>query len=585
MLLPMVSAAAGAAPITVVVSPASASLQPNARQQFSAQVDGSSNSSVTWLVNGIRGGAPTVGVISSSGLYTAPVDAAAPLAVSVAAAAAAQPTATGQAAVSVAAGSTSGQSYYVSTTGSDTNPGTAALPWRTLQHAVDTVPAGGTVLVNGGVYNELVTVTRSGSATSGFIALTAAGGESPVIDGTGLGVPNGQNGLVTILNASFVRVSGFEIRNYVSHSPANVPIGIYVEGAGSHIELLDNHIHKITTTVTTSAGDALGIAIYGTEAPAAITQLVIDGNELNDLTTGFSESLSLSGNVTLWQVTNNLIHDNDNIGINVEGFYHTAPVTAYDQARNGLVAGNTVYRITSRNNPAYGGSLGADGIYISGGTEVTVQQNLVYQTDLGIEMASEIPGRATTDVLAHDNVVYHSYVTGISIGGATGAHNGGARNCIIANNTLYENDSTRSGSGEFQIQYNASANVFENNVLVANSQGLLVNGFVHGTTPPASLDHNLYYSSAGNSGSQWLWLGKTYTGFAAYRSGTGLDAHGTFADPLFADEAAFDFGLTAASPAIDLGENSGIARIGVYDYAGQARLDGATVDAGAYEHD
>ncbi len=66
-----------------------------------------------------------------------------------------------------------------------------------------------------------------------------------------------------------MRVEGFEIRNHVSKSAANVPIGIYVVGSGSHVELLHNHIQYITTKVATSDGDALGIAIYGSEAPVA----------------------------------------------------------------------------------------------------------------------------------------------------------------------------------------------------------------------------------------------------------------------------------------------------------------------------
>jgi len=42
--------------------------------------------------------------------------------------------------------------YYVATTGSDTDPGTGALPWATLQHAVDWVGPGDTILVRSGTY-------------------------------------------------------------------------------------------------------------------------------------------------------------------------------------------------------------------------------------------------------------------------------------------------------------------------------------------------------------------------------------------------------------------------------------------------
>jgi hypothetical protein len=577
------AASAGAQAISVIVSPPTASLPPNGTTQFSAKVHGSTDTAVTWLVNGVRGGAPSTGVISESGLYTAPADVAKPLAVKVEATATAAPTATGEAAVAVAAVTNRGQTYYVAATGKDDNPGTASSPWRHIQHAVETAPSGSTILVHGGVYNELVTITRSGYGPGGFTSLEAVAGQTPVIDGDGLAIPNGQNGLVTIDNASYIRVVGFEIRNYVSDSAANVPIGIYVEGAGSYIELLDNHIHNITTTVTTSAGDALGIAIYGTQAPTPISQLIIDGNELDHLTLGYSESLSLSGNVTQWQVTNNLIHDNNNIGVNIEGYFKTAPV-GYDYARNGLVAGNTVYNITALHNPAYGGSLGADGIYVDGGAYVTVQQNLVHNADYGLELASEVHGRTTTQALAHDNVIYHSYVAGITIGGAL-SYNGGTSDCVIANNTLFDNDTTQSGSGEFQIQFYASGNIFDNNILFANSQGLLVNDQqAKASAAPAALDHNLYDSSAGASGSQWIWLGKTYNSFAAYQAGAGLDAHSKFAVPQFVDSASENFKLGATSPAIDLAENLGLADVGLTDAAGDPRTLGATIDAGAYEH-
>ncbi|NDB76719.1 MAG: DUF1565 domain-containing protein, partial [Verrucomicrobia bacterium] len=42
---------------------------------------------------------------------------------------------------------------YVATTGNDTNPGTLAAPWRTIQRAASTVGPGTTVLVQPGTYN------------------------------------------------------------------------------------------------------------------------------------------------------------------------------------------------------------------------------------------------------------------------------------------------------------------------------------------------------------------------------------------------------------------------------------------------
>jgi hypothetical protein len=52
--------------------PENAVVQTGKQQQFSAQVCGSANGGVQWLVEGVAGGNATVGTITSGGLYTAP---------------------------------------------------------------------------------------------------------------------------------------------------------------------------------------------------------------------------------------------------------------------------------------------------------------------------------------------------------------------------------------------------------------------------------------------------------------------------------------------------------------------------------
>lgn len=53
--------------------------------------------------------------------------------------------------------------YYVSPQGSDANPGSQDQPWRTIQHAADSLAPGDTVIVRPGSYPERVRVTRSGT--------------------------------------------------------------------------------------------------------------------------------------------------------------------------------------------------------------------------------------------------------------------------------------------------------------------------------------------------------------------------------------------------------------------------------------
>ncbi len=61
-----------APPVSVTISPTSASVRVGRTRQFSASVQNASVSTVTWRVSGVAGGNSTVGKISSAGLYTAP---------------------------------------------------------------------------------------------------------------------------------------------------------------------------------------------------------------------------------------------------------------------------------------------------------------------------------------------------------------------------------------------------------------------------------------------------------------------------------------------------------------------------------
>ena len=53
--------------------------------------------------------------------------------------------------------------YFVATSGADTNAGSAAAPWRTIQKAANTVAPGDTVNVVAGVYAERVTISHIAS--------------------------------------------------------------------------------------------------------------------------------------------------------------------------------------------------------------------------------------------------------------------------------------------------------------------------------------------------------------------------------------------------------------------------------------
>ncbi len=61
-----------AGPISVSLSPTTASLHVGGTQQFTGSAVGSTNTSISWQVNGVPGGGTATGTITTAGLYTAP---------------------------------------------------------------------------------------------------------------------------------------------------------------------------------------------------------------------------------------------------------------------------------------------------------------------------------------------------------------------------------------------------------------------------------------------------------------------------------------------------------------------------------
>ena len=55
-------------------------------------------------------------------------------------------------AVLALAGTASAATFYVATNGNDLNNGSATSPWATLQHAVETIAPGDTIVVRSGTY-------------------------------------------------------------------------------------------------------------------------------------------------------------------------------------------------------------------------------------------------------------------------------------------------------------------------------------------------------------------------------------------------------------------------------------------------
>ena len=415
--------------------------------------------------------------------------------------------------------------------------------YATIQAGLSAANAGDTVFVKAGTYAETVTFGKSGTAAAPIV-LQNYGTDAPVIDG------NGTSGnVVSISGRSNVQIIGFEVMNASGGDPS---IGISIEGSGSNILVKNCKVHDIAS----DNKNAHGIAAYATSGTAPILHLTLDGNEVYNCKLGQSESVVLNGNVDSFTVINNVVHDNDNIGIDFIGFEGTA--SANDQARDGLCANNHVYNISSKSNPTYGGDQSADGLYVDGGRNIIIERNIVDNCDIGIEVASEHGGKTTSDITVRSNFVSRSYQSNLLTGGYA-ASKGNASNIMFVNNTLYHG-----AQGEVALQFNCSNITIKNNICYASS-GQAYLGNWGSNNSGVTVDNNLYYGASTSSPGAWA------------------DAHAMYADPKLVN-APTDMHLVSNSPAINAGAALTSDIVGTLDIDGQARVAGGTIDIGADEY-
>src|SRR5262245_44369571 len=157
-----------------------------------------------------------------------------------------------------------GDTFYVSPTGSDSNPGTEDQPFLTIQKAADVVNPGNTVIVEDGVY------TYSGSNQCGktIVCLTRGGAPGQLVtfksrNKWGARV-DGQNGVTAygfrFSGAEYVRIQDFEIYG-VADAAGGGASGIDAFRSGGFSEIIGNHIHDNGRICTGTSQGQNGIYI------------------------------------------------------------------------------------------------------------------------------------------------------------------------------------------------------------------------------------------------------------------------------------------------------------------------------------
>ncbi len=281
--------------------------------------------------------------------------------------------------------------YYVAPAGSDSNPGTRLLPWKTIGHAAAVVKPGATVQVAPEVYRENIVMLTGGTpnARIGFISTVKWGAK---VVGVKHSFPSGAAYAAIAIYANYIDLVGFDV------SAPYGTVGIDVEDRGlaadgSYNRILGNYVHDV------AGGCKLGLCDHRSY-PVPHT----------------------GGAGILIGSSRHLGHNND-------------------------VIGNLIHDIGDPDNP-YNANL-THGIYIGNGGEFAytapqfyatkAQDNIIYRIEgTGIQEFHCTSNNVVTNNTITDAGVSGIWVAGQPVGGLpkTGCVN---RSSVVANNIVMHN--------------------------------------------------------------------------------------------------------------------------------------------------
>jgi len=286
--------------------------------------------------------------------------------------------------------------YYVSSSGLDSNAGTQILPWLTLQHASDVAVAGDIVLVNDGTYAGFCNWSNSGTVSDPITY--KANGANVIINTRN---PNTIDN-INIENVDYIIIDGFKIQNSpragvrVVNSLGtvvkncicsnNTKWGIF-SGFAKSVQILDNTCFN--------SSEEHGIYVSNSNVPndaPIIRGNICYGNYQNGIQLNGDLYSGGDGIISDALIENNVLHDN--------GWKGFSLISVQDS----IIRNNIIYNNGTRN-------AGAGGIHLvdEPGTSVYSSNNLVVNnTIIEPRIAGIRIGSGSANNTVFNNVVVSS---------------------------------------------------------------------------------------------------------------------------------------------------------------------------------
>ncbi len=472
--------------------------------------------------------------------------------------------------------------YHVSKQGNNNNPGTPSQPWATIQHGVDHIQAGDTLIIHGGSYqSESVWISQTNGTSSKPIHIRAASGETPILQSiqfrnhnswyivegltfhnTRFNFPTSWQDMPEVMvdDTSIVidpkedwATREGKVRQKYSTFMAlddtmqnNWSIGIHVEN-GNHMVIRGNHVEGYTA---------------GIQATSESSHLIVEEN------TSYRCGYGFFAYAPSPSIHDSLIRKNDfrqslRAGISIkEGAFNNLIEENFTQhyAISGITLNKGNHDNIIRHNVSKYGGYYSETMRYPGSTAINVHTSgpgnildgnfAAYQIDWTLNDGNGFSADLMRDgagVTFINNIAYRNMGSGITM---TESPNGVIKHNIFIENGYYTT-SLRNGAGVRFSRDEDIDNVVTGNIFFNNGTAGLYAGH-RNLANQTHVDHNLYYSSNGKPflKDDWGLDNRNYFTLEEIQNNSDAEDNAVSGDPLFVQQEQEDFHLQGASPAI-----------------------------------